>query len=80
MEAQAETLAERLNTSMKELDRVFDALLERGRKFINQNLTIGKGLRTPDRDALREKFEKEVVGNALSQISTISEDYCECCG
>jgi small GTP-binding protein len=75
LQAQGATLADRLNTTMRELDRVFDGLLERGRRFINQNLTLGKGLRPPDRDLIREKFEKEVVGTALSQISDISEDY-----
>lgn len=75
LDVQANGLADRLNTSMRELDRVFDGLLERGRRFINQNLTLGKGLRAPDKDVMRDKFEKEVVGTALSQISDISEDY-----
>lgn len=75
LNSQASTLADRLNTTMTELDRVFDGLLERGRKFVNQNLTLGKGFRAPDRDKMREKFEKEVVGTTLSQIGDISEDY-----
>ncbi|NDJ86903.1 MAG: GTP-binding protein [Chloroflexi bacterium] len=75
LEAQSTTLADRLSMTMRELDRVFDEILERGRKFINQNLTLAKGLRPPDRDAIREKFEKEVVANSLSQIGDISEDY-----
>lgn len=75
LETQAGGLSERLNTSMRELDRVFDGVQERGHRFINQNLTLSKGLRAPDKDMVREKFEKEVVGTALSQISDISEDY-----
>ncbi len=75
LEGQATTLADRLDTTMKELDRVFDGLLGRGRTFINQNLTLGRGLRAPDREATREKFDKEVVGTTINQISDISEDY-----
>jgi small GTP-binding protein len=73
---QAGSLAERLGTTMSELDRIFDGLLGRGRTFVNSNLTLGKNLfRSPDKDKLREKFEKEVVGNAIEQISDLSEDY-----
>lgn len=75
LQAQALTLAERLDTTMRELDRVFEGLLERGRGFINRNLTLSKGLRAPDRDTIRTRFEEEVVGTAISQISDISEDY-----
>lgn len=75
LEAHAKTLADRLSTTMRELDRVFDALAGRGQTFINQNLTLAKGIRPPDKEVMRAKFEKEVVGTALTQISDISEDY-----
>ncbi len=75
LQSQATTLADRLDTTMQELDRVFGGLLERGRTFINNNLTLGQGLRAPDRDVIRTKFEQEVVGTAITQISDISEDY-----
>jgi hypothetical protein len=62
---------------MKELDRVFDELRGRGRKFIGDNLSLKSVLpsRVIDKDEAREKFEEEVVGSALEQINTISEDY-----
>lgn len=75
LQNQATGLAGRLDLTMSELQRVFDALRERGRKFIAQNLTVGRSLRVPNRDAVHNKFEKEVIGNAITQISDISEEY-----
>jgi hypothetical protein len=60
---------------MSELDRVFDGLLTRGRQFVSQNLTLGATLRSPDKDVVREKFEKEVVSTSLDQIADLSENY-----
>lgn len=77
LDKQAETLSSQLETSMRELDRVFDQLRERGRKFISENLSFSgiRMLRGADRDEVRAKFEREVVGSALQQINDISEGY-----
>lgn len=75
LETQAEGLSGRLDTTMNELNRVFDELRSRGKAFIGENLTLGKGFRAPDRDEIRSKFEEQVIGNAISKISDISEDY-----
>ena len=77
LEKQAETLSGQLDTSMKELDRVFDQLRQRGRKFIADNLSFSgaRMMRGADRQDVRQKFESEVVGSALQQINDISEDY-----
>jgi small GTP-binding protein len=75
LSTQAEGLNQQLNTTMSELDRVFDALLARGKVFVSKNLTLGATLRAPDKDQMREKFEKEVVSSSLSQIADISENY-----
>src|SRR5690606_13061956 len=55
--------------------RVFDQLRERGRKFITENLSFNRSIRVMDREEARAKFESDVVGSALEQINTISEDY-----
>ncbi len=73
--AQADSLSKQLDTTMSELDRVFDSLLVRGRTFVSKNLTLGAGLRAPDKDEIRTKFEKEVVSTSLNQIADISENY-----
>lgn len=75
LKQQAGTLNQQMETSMRELDRVFDQIRERGREFITQNLTLKPSLRVIDRDEAREKFEEEVVGSSLQQINDISEDY-----
>jgi small GTP-binding protein len=75
LERQAATLDEHLKTSGTELDRVFGDLRTRGRAFIQKNLTIQRATHTLDRDQMRDEFEKEVVGNALGQITSISEQY-----
>lgn len=75
LEKQAGTLNNQLDTSMRELDRVFDQIRERGRKFITDNLSFNWSVRVMDRDEARKKFESDVVGSALEQINTISEDY-----
>jgi small GTP-binding protein len=76
LEKQAEMLSQRLDTTMRELDRVFDGLLTRGRTFVSNNLTIGKNLfRAPDKEKMRQRFDEEVVGTSINQISDLSEDY-----
>jgi small GTP-binding protein len=75
LERQAATLDEHLKTAETELDRVFGDLRTRGRAFIQKNLTIQRATHTLDRDQMRDEFEKEVVGNALGQITSISEQY-----
>ena len=77
LEKQAETLSGQMDTSMRELDRVFDQLRQRGRKFIGDHLSFSSGrmLRGTDKDEIRDRFESEVVGSALQQINDISEDY-----
>jgi small GTP-binding protein len=78
LEKQAETLADQLGTSMRELDRVFDQLRERGRQFITDNLSVSRERFLPgatDKNVIRDRFEQEVVGSALQQINNISEDY-----
>jgi small GTP-binding protein len=75
LERQAGALDEHLQTAERELDRVFGDLKTRGRQFIQDNLTIQRATRTLDRDEMRSKFEKQVVGNALDQITAISEQY-----
>jgi len=75
LEQQAIGLNDQLAAAQRQLDKVFDGLKERGRSFIKANLTIRRATRTLDRDEMRDEFEKQVVGNALDQITTISEDY-----
>lgn len=73
--AQATGLNQQLDTTMKELDRVFEGLKSRGREFVSKHLTLGAGLRAPDKDQIRQQFEKEVVGTSIDQIADISENY-----
>ncbi|MBN1563740.1 MAG: dynamin family protein, partial [Anaerolineae bacterium] len=75
LERQAETLNERLDSAQRELDRVFMDVRKRGQQYIDQNLTLQRATRTLDRDEMRVEFEKQVVGNALEQITAISEQY-----
>src|SRR5690606_23501739 len=75
LEKQAETLNEQLNISMRELDRVFDQIRERGRKFIGENFSLKPSMRVIDRDEARQKFEEDVVSSSLQQINSISDDY-----
>ncbi|HML20790.1 MAG TPA: dynamin family protein [Aggregatilinea sp.] len=75
LEQQAGTLNDQLNTSKRELDTVFLELKARGRAFIRETLTIQNATQAMDRDEMRDKFEKQVVGNAMEQITRISEDY-----
>jgi hypothetical protein len=62
---------------MRELDRVFEQLRQRGRQFIGAHLSFSgaRMLRGTDKNMIRDKFESEVVGSALQQINGISEDY-----
>ena len=75
LEEQADSLKDSLKTAERDLDRVFTDLKTRGREFIQQNLTIQRAARTLDRAEMRTEFEKQVVDNALDQITSISEQY-----
>jgi len=77
LEKQAETLSSQLDGSMKELDRVFGQLRDRGRRFITENLSVTgvQSLRGVDRETIRVNFEKDVVGSSLQNINEISENY-----
>jgi GTP-binding protein EngB required for normal cell division len=79
LEKQAEAISQQLGSSMKEIERVFAQMRARGRAFIAENLSLNLGdllsLVQKDREVLRKKFEEEVVGSALQEINTISEDY-----
>ena len=75
LEKQATTLNEQMTTSMRELDKVFDQIRERGRKFIGDNLSLNRSFRVINKEEARTKFEAEVVGSSLQQINGISEDY-----
>lgn len=75
LEKQATTLNEQMGSSMRELDKVFDQMRERGRKFISDNLSLNRSFRVINKEEARAKFEAEVVGSSLQQINAISEDY-----
>lgn len=75
LEEQAGSLDEQLATARRQLDAVFQGLKERGRAYIEQNLTLQRATRTLDRDEMRQEFERQVVGQALDQITAISEQY-----
>ncbi len=75
LDKQAGSLDEYLAAARRELDRIFDELSQRGHQFISQNLTIQRATHTLDREAMRQEFEKQVVGNALEQITAVSEQY-----
>jgi small GTP-binding protein len=75
LERQAGTLNEQLESSKRELDRVFDSLKQRGHQYIQARLTIQRAARTLDREEMRQEFEKDVVGSTLAQITSISEQY-----
>ncbi|MBN2305721.1 MAG: dynamin family protein [Anaerolineae bacterium] len=75
LESQAGALDEQLATARRQLDQVFRELKSRGHDYIGQNLTLQRATRTLDRNEMREEFEKQVVGKALDQIVSISEQY-----
>lgn len=75
LEQQASSLNEHLQTASGELDHVFVELKGRGHTFIHDNLTLRRATRTLDREDMRKEFEQQVVGNALDQITAVSEQY-----
>ncbi len=75
LEKQADSLNDSLASAKRELDRVFVELRSRGHQFIQENLTLQHATRSLDREEVRQQFDKQVVGNTLDQISTISEQY-----
>jgi small GTP-binding protein len=75
IEQQAGTLNEQLETARRELNQIFAELRQRGRTFIQTNMTLQKATRAADRATMRADFEQQVVANSLEQITRISEQY-----
>lgn len=75
LQQQADSLDEHLRIAQRDLDRVFADLRLRGEQFIQERLSVQRAVQTLDRDAMRQEFEKQVVGNALERITAISEEY-----
>jgi GTP-binding protein EngB required for normal cell division len=58
-----------------EIEKVFEALRERGHQFIDTNLSIRQIIRRPSRDKLQAEFQDIVIGRALRDINEATSSY-----
>jgi len=75
LEKQASALDAQLQSTLAELTRVFDDLRKRGDAFIGANVNVARAIRGIDNEKLRTEFDSAVVGSALTQMRTLSEQY-----
>jgi len=75
MEQQAASLDKQLDSTTKEIERVFNDVRLRGRGFIDKRLNVLRATRGMDKEAIRKEFETEVVGKTFDQVSHLSEQY-----
>lgn len=76
MEQQASGLDRQLQSTLKEMHTIFEGVQGRGKDFIDKNLNVLRATRRGiDKEALQKEFETDVIGNALDQIASISEQY-----
>jgi small GTP-binding protein len=64
-----------LKEASVEIDNVFDGLRQRGKAFIDSNLTIRKIGRSVNRDKLQAEFQDVVIGRALRDINEATTGY-----
>ncbi len=76
IEQQAAALDKQLDSTVQEMQAIFDGVRQRGEEFIASHLNVLRATRRGlDKEALRQEFEKDVIGKALDQTSAISEQY-----
>src|SRR5260221_6384453 len=75
MEQQASALDKQLQATLEEIRSVFSAMQQRGASFIKRNFSVIRAIQRLNNDMLWAEFEAEVLGDTLSQIRGISEQY-----
>lgn len=58
-----------------EIEKIFEALRQRGHAFIDTNLSIRQALRRPSRAKLQAEFQDQVIGRALKDINESTAGY-----
>jgi len=58
-----------------EIDKVFEAMRQRGMNFIDTNLSIRLFGRPPNREKLQTEFQEVVIGRALRDINEATSGY-----
>jgi small GTP-binding protein len=72
---QSTGLGGQLAAARAQVDAVFEAMRLRGMLFINQNLSIRNLMRPVSREVLQQRFQDEVIGRALHDVSEASSNY-----
>lgn len=75
LDQQSVGLDTQLKEARAEIDQVFEGMRQRGIHFIDNNLSIRKLGRSPDRDALQAEFQEVVIGRALRDINEATNGY-----
>ncbi|MBE2267422.1 MAG: dynamin family protein [Anaerolinea sp.] len=75
LETQSGGLGGQLARARADIDTVFEGMRQRGLNFINQRLSLRNIGRSFSREALQAEFTETVVGQALREIDTATNDY-----
>ncbi len=75
LEQQSGALSGQLAAARAQIDSVFEGMRLRGLSFINHNLSMRRFGRPLSREVLQAQFQEEVVGRALRDIETASNNY-----
>jgi small GTP-binding protein len=72
---QSSGLGGQLAAARAQVDAVFESMRLRGLSFINNNLSIRNMARPVTREVLQQRFQDEVIGRALHDVSEASSNY-----
>ncbi len=75
LEQQSVSLADPLKSARLEIDKVFQALRERGMAFIDANLSVRLFGGAPSKERLQAEFQDQVLGRASRDISDAASAY-----
>jgi len=75
LETQSVGLSGQLAAARAQIDSVFEGMRMRGLQFVNENLSIRKIGRAPNREQLQQQFQDVVVGRALRDIDEATSNY-----
>jgi small GTP-binding protein len=75
LERQSAGLEAQLRGARAEIDNVFIGLRQRGKTYIEENLSPRRLIRPISREVLQTEFQERVIGRALRDISQASSEY-----
>ncbi len=76
IENQAGALERQMNSALSDVQGTLKGVLDRGTRFIEDNIKVLRAtLRGVDKEKIAQEFERTVIGDAVTRLSSVQEQY-----